>query len=237
MLEALVWIQFVALVVGVPLLFLYLKERVKNLAREESDKVLADYRHQHEEALAATNAEHGRRLEEFGLYARKRHAVYPKLYAKYRQASDTYSSIAGFRHTPAFAQYEMEDAKEFMAKHDVPSRLAKPILEAYEAKQAGRARDLLQDLEGKLTTFRALQAFTQAKNIEATQELYLSDQVRSQLDIVRNRMAKVSVRADSDRDGKLHEQAEAMQTAMIDLYHLMRSELRRGEPAEGASAE
>lgn len=60
-------LQNAALVVGVPLLWLYMRERVTNLPRQQTEKALADYRHQHELALATLNAQHQRRVEELGL--------------------------------------------------------------------------------------------------------------------------------------------------------------------------
>ena len=116
MLEILVWVQLVTLIVGVPSLLLYVRERVKNVAREETDRALAIQRHQHEQALAAINADHSRRLEEFGLFARKRHSVYPVIYGRFRQASDGYGGLLGFRSKPDFRRYTGDDVRTFLGR-------------------------------------------------------------------------------------------------------------------------
>ena len=75
MLQVLLIAETTVLLVGLPLLWLFLKERVKNLAREESERTLADYRHQHELALAALAAERQRSLYEYSLFAARQHKV------------------------------------------------------------------------------------------------------------------------------------------------------------------
>ena len=237
MLEVLVWIEAVALFVAAPALALYFRERVKNVAREETDRALAIQRHHHEQALAATNAEHSRRLEEFGLYARKQHSVYPRLYARYREAVDLFAGMIGLTTGTDFRPYTIVEAKEYVARHEVPASLANPICKAYEQGEVSKARSLLDDLELRLKNFRANKAFARAKNYEAVYDLYQSDEVRSLLNTVRHQIAVVSVelgpdgREPDEPRSKVLEKREAMMTAMSQLYHQLRKELRRGESA------
>ena len=119
MLQVLLIAETTVLLVGLPLLWLFLKERVKNLAREESERTLADYRHQHELALAALAAERQRSLYEYSLFAARQHKVYASLFARYRKASDSYSSLIGIYIGPDFARYVLADAKKWMEINDV----------------------------------------------------------------------------------------------------------------------
>ena len=66
----------VAVLVGLPLLGLFLQERVKNAAREATEKVLADYSHAHDQVLAQINAHLQRGTHQFGLFAQRRNEVY-----------------------------------------------------------------------------------------------------------------------------------------------------------------
>jgi len=93
LLAVLVTIETVALLIGVPLLLLYLRERVKNLAREASERVIAGHRHELAEVLEASKAELRRRGEESNLYARERHRAYPQIYRRYRIAADLFIQL------------------------------------------------------------------------------------------------------------------------------------------------
>lgn len=229
MLRVLVIVQTVAWVVGLPLLWLYVRERLKNLARESSERALADYRHQHDQALASANAQYERQLQEFSLFTRKRHQVYAELYRRVRIASDGYASMIGLSIGANFSRYTLADARDYIARHEVPASMASPIFGAFEHNDSSVAADLLDKLEHRLRLYRAGKAFGKAKNVEALYELYLSDDVRLQMQQVRTAIATVTVTFDEDRyhDSKQYEKSQAMEEAVRGLYTVMRNELQK----------
>ena len=68
-----------AVIVLVPVLLLWLGQRIRADARESTDR-----------ALAALQAEH---QHELGLFTQKRHEVYARLYARYRRAADAIAAL------------------------------------------------------------------------------------------------------------------------------------------------
>ena len=231
MLKVLVALQAAALVVGVPLLWLYVKERVTNLAREASDRALADYRHSHERSLAATNAEHQRRVHESSLYAREKHRAYAELYRRVRTADGLYENLIGLTFAPRFEDYAAADVRDYAIRNKVPERLIEPALQALMAGERRKAGGLLSDLHTKVQKHAAEKSFMRAKNFEALHELYFSDEVRAAMEHVRQTMAQVSVslmRNDDERDTKQYEKKQAMSAAVARLYSVMREELWLG---------
>lgn len=227
MLHWLVFAETVGLVVGVPLLFLFMQERVKNLARESTEKALADYKHQHDQHLADINATHQRRLQEFGYYRQKRHAVYAKLYKRVSIAADSYGSMIGLTMRPDFANYTSDDASAYFERHEVPKSSSSPIIAAFSAGDRREAGKLLDDLHERVLVHSANRAFNQAKSYERVSDLYLSDAVRSQMIMVRSAIASVSVAVDrSDGRDRLElEKKNAMHAAVDELFGIMRAEM------------
>ncbi len=231
MLAVLVAIETAALFVGAPLLLLYARERVRNLAREATDRALADYRLQQEQVLAAVNAAHQRRLTEFGLYARKRHQVYAALYRRCREASDRFASLIGLTMGPDFTRFTLDDVREYLQHNHLKEADAADALAAYERGDRNQAGRLMDDIHRTVKLRDAEGAFVQAKNVEALHELYLSDPVRTQMDVVREKIAAVSVTlmpGHEERDRRLLEKREEMQAAVRQLFVVLRDELRRG---------
>lgn len=220
------------------LAWLYLQERTKNIARERTERTLADYRHQHETLISAVNADHQRRLEEFGLYARRQHAVYSKLYRRVRQSSDLLHGLVGLHMGPDFRAYSADDAREFMRRNSIPERLGAGAVAAYESRDLATAAQLMTALDERVRHNAAERAFVRAKNIEALYELYLSDQVRQRMGDVRASLARVSSRlgADAERfDPVIHQDLERLEAAVAALHDAMRSELRRGSAQPGSA--
>lgn len=67
--EIVVSVAVTAVVVSIPLVGLYIRERIKNLAREGTEKKLEDYRHDHEKLPESLKAIEARRSTEYSLYA------------------------------------------------------------------------------------------------------------------------------------------------------------------------
>jgi len=217
-----------------PLLWLFLQERVKNLAREESERSLADYRHQHDLALAALNAERQRTLYQYSLFTAKQHRVYASLFASYRKAVDLYAGLVGVYIGPDFTTFTLEDAKKWLQINDVAPGQAAPVLDAFE--RGGRdAPGLLNGIDHRLRAGRASEAFRRAKNAEALNVLYFSDEAQRSLSILRLAVAAVASIIQFDRqlvDRTLPEKSRAMEQAAGELFRVLRTELRQ-EPAAG----
>lgn len=206
-----------------------MRERLKNLARESSERALADYHHQHDQTLASANAAYQRQLQEFSLFARKRHQVYAELYRNVRIASDGYAGMIGLSMGTNFSRFTLTEAKEYIERHEVPASMADPIVAAFKDNNSSLAAQVLDKLEYRLKLRRSSKAFSKAKNIEALYELYLSDDVRLEMQRVRNAIAVVTVTFDDDRyrDPKQYEKSQAMELAVRGLYTTMRNELQK----------
>ena len=109
-----------AVAVGGPLLWLWYQERVKNLAREASDRALQTHQHAYERDLAAIQAAHQRQLAGFSLFVQKRHEVYGALYKRVRMASDQFGRMLWLSEMPDFTKYSLVDAEEYCERHKVP---------------------------------------------------------------------------------------------------------------------
>lgn len=234
-------VQSAVLVVGTPLLVLYLQEQIKNIVRTESDRALADYRHGHDKALAEANAKHQKLLRDYGQYSAKRHDVYAQLYKRVRIANDRYASLLGFLSTPDFSKYDEEDIESYRKTYKLRARDVRKALELQSANDSIALGKHLDRLHWKVLVHRADRAFASAKNTEALYDLYLSDDVRLAMLAVRQAMAAVSVsfmHDDDDRDRKQMEKKHEMIARVGDLFRVMQKELDRrdvGDAAQGSS--
>jgi hypothetical protein len=225
----------VVALVAVPLVVRYLEERVKNAAREATDKALEDYRHEHDRLLAGINADHQRRLHEFSLYAKKQHTLYAELYKRVRIAADYAFVLTGITIGPDFSRFNVERARKFARRFkldDADIAGAVALYERGEFVKAAQQMDKVHELAKRRSAEKAL---TRMKNLEAAYELYLSDDVRAKMDLVRARIAEFLVAVDAEREGergmKSLEKRGLMQGAVAELFAVMRDELRRGEGA------
>jgi hypothetical protein len=139
------------LVVGGPLLALYVRELVKNLAREQTERALADYRHQQELTLAALNAAHQRGVAEFGLYTKKRHFVYGALYRRIRIAADAYSSFFGLSLGPDFSTYNADDIERYRKRNDLLPKDVKAATDAALSQSKKGVSDAMDELDHKVS--------------------------------------------------------------------------------------
>ena len=219
----------------VRVLWLYVQERTKNIAREESETALAELRHTQNEILAAVNAEHQRRLHEFGLFTAKQHEVYAAFYRRVKDASVWYSSQVGLVFRPNFEKWGPANVADYFKDSNVKGPDADEIMRLYELGEQQKAAKLLADVYSRVQARNANNAFNRAKKFYAFYELYLSDDVRTQFEQIRNGMAEVSVLID-DRDWerkevKAFEKAKAVEAEVSKLRDVMRNELRRGQSA------
>lgn len=239
MLEFLLVLQAAFLVVGVPAALLYGRERLKNLAREATDRALADRRHEQDRILEAMRADHERRLQEFGLYAQRQHSVYAELYKRARDASDWFASTYGLSLTPDFSEYGVDELREYFKRHRVLGLRAREVLEAYDGGDTKEVGRLMSELNVKVRRAAAERAFNRMKDYEARNELYLSDDVRARIHDVRHAMARFSASLryadDERRDTKALEKREEVGASVARLFSTMRVELLRGDAGGAAT--
>ena len=233
--EILVICQLVAIVVAVPLLRLYLKERVSNLAREATDKALADHQHRYDVLLATVNAGLQRKIQEHGLYAAKRHRIYAALYRAAKETSDRFAAIFGLSMGTNLRDFDAPSAEEYFKRRTVTENIAREIRALFTAGRTEEARHQLQALERQLDMRDAGKAFGSMKNLEALNELYLSDPVRDKMATIRQQLAKYAVAARQELQGvrDLTELPPDGAPAVGELLHLMRNELQQGGATQG----
>lgn len=246
----------IALAIALPLQWLFLKERFKNIAREASeraltahkheyDKMLEDHRHElntllddrrqeGSKLLEAVRAAEDRRTTEFGLFARERHRAYANVFRKYRVAADRFSGILSFYEVPNFRKWGVEEARDYARRHSVGVAHMREVEDAIGRSDTDAVWSAMNALDEKVRIRDANRSFTRAKNAETLDLLYLSDQIRDQLQQVRHCIAQLSV---SLRDGtnvgrfdgeKAVARQRDMEQALANLYTLMRDELRAG---------
>src|SRR5213592_200864 len=96
-----------AVIVLVPVLLLWLGQRIRADARESTDR-----------ALAALQAEH---QHELGLFTQKRHEVYARLYARYRRAArEVVAALDGAG--PDFQKFSRDDLFRYLKSHNIRDR-------------------------------------------------------------------------------------------------------------------
>lgn len=233
-----------AVVFGMPLGFLYFNERVKNIAREPSEKLLADYRHGHEQILAALKADNQRRAEEFGLFKRRQHAVYPKLYAELRKACDGFAGVVdretGLYMAPDFSNWTLAKVRDYVTRRKIGADDASAAVAAAELGNKELLGSSMDALHVRANRRDAGRAFIRMRNYEALNELYLSQAVSDAIDAARRATALVSVyadEADEYRTGSADQEWRTKYRAVRDdmvsaarvVFRVMRNELQRGE--------
>lgn len=216
------------------------KAEAREGAREGTERALADYRHEQDKALARIDTDHQRRLQEFGFYTRKQHQVYASIYAKVRVTADRFSSLIGITIGEDFSVYSAADVRSYAQRNDISASAADPVIEAYTRSVDRAAIAMMQQLDRDFRLWKAEEAFRITKNAEAVDELYLSDDVRSRLALVRKRVATVSTALqfpESGREVAALGMRDDMNAAVMELYDVMRGELRRGQVLPAAGAE
>lgn len=216
--------------VGGPLLSVYLTERAKVLAHEAADRVLAENRERHERELAALNADLQRREGEFSLFAQRRHQAYGVLFARYREAVDHFASLAGFSIAPDFSTFTLADAQAYMKANELPEGDAAPVLEGFFGGRTDGPK-LLQSLDYRVRKRDAERAFNRAKITEGRWDLYLSDAAREVLVPLRKALAALSTEIQFAEPGRLRvmiDQRKETEKAIETLRGVMRAELQSG---------
>ena len=225
-------------IILVPLLLLWLAERVRNVARESTDRALGEYARQHEQALAALQAEHQRIAQEFGLFTQKRHEVYARLYARYRRAANEFGAPLG-GHEPEFKKFSRDDLFRYLRGRKIREIDAADAIAALDRGDTFAMGKLMSKLHWRVTMRDANVAFDRAKYFGALNELYLSDKVLESLVGLRRTVEALSLslmRDDERADAaKTLAKQNELESAVATVLHTMRDELGRGR-ADGGRA-
>jgi hypothetical protein len=176
MLETLVAAETAALFIGLPLLWLFARERIKNLARETTDKALADYKHTQDQILAQINAGHQRRVQEFGLFAQRRNEVYAETYSLFEKARGGYAShFAHLIETRDFSRSPEADLRN-LAKTltRISESERETLVHALDGERLADARRIANELFERDSLRDANRAFYEFKSAWVLHALYFS---------------------------------------------------------------
>ncbi len=195
----------------------------------QHERAIADYARQHERALAELAAEHQRMAQEFGMFSRKRHEVYARLYARYRRAThDFAAALTG--HEPEFQKLSRDDLMRYLEARNIRERDAADAIAAMDRGDIFAMSKLMARLHWRVTMRDANAAFERAREFEALNELYLSDAVRDAVGDVRRKVEALSFALEreqerADQARRVAKQDE-LQSSVASLLHAMREDLR-----------
>ena len=198
MLEVLVAVETAVIFIGLPLLLLFARERVKNLARETTDKALADYKHTQDQILAQINAGHQRRVQEFGLFAQRRNEVYAEAYSLFEKARGGYAQhFASLIQTREFNRSPEADLRHLASSlEQITEGERESLLDAINTHRGNDARQLANELYERDSLRRANQAFYAFKGAWVLHALYFSSEVSDVLLEAAQTLGLLSVFAD-----------------------------------------
>ena len=213
-------------------------EHATSELQRQHERAAAELQRQHERALAELGAEHLRIAQEFGMFSQKRHQVYARLYARYRKATrDCTAALAGA--DPEFAKFSRDDLLRYLHAHNIREKDAADAISAMDRGDTFAMNKLMARLHWRVTLRDASAAFEQAREFEALNELYLSDDVRDAVGNLRRKLEALSSalmreQERSDPERRAAKQDE-LQSAVASLLVAMREDLRPGEE-QGAGA-
>lgn len=210
----------------------YLAEKAKVIANEAANRALEDYKLDHQKLLQQLESEHQRRLHEFSLYTREQHAVYRRLYKLARIAADRYQQLhSWFKKVPNYGGWSVPQVEKFVTQADVvETSPAQEVIQHYKSGAATRGAELLEALVEKIQRRDAEEAYRRLRVWEATNELYLSENVQIAMHAVRRTIGVVSALSDAANvaEMRLESQLSDMATAVAELLVALQSEMRRG---------
>lgn len=228
-------IATVVVQVLVGLAILYLTERVKHSARGAVDaavgKALAEHGHELKKRLETLRLDHARIAQDFGLFASKRNDVYAGIYAAFSKSVGWLHSVVGVTTMPDFTTAEPEAVSDYLTNEaKITTARKESVLELWTRDREAGGRELYQ-IETERRREEANEAFNEAKNAAALNELYLSPEVARTVDAAIKAIARVLVLLWPGQDSRHMDQLEARisaEGALRDLKFEMQSELRRG---------
>jgi hypothetical protein len=198
----------------------------------QHERAVADYARQHERALAELAAEHRRLTDDMGLFSRKRHEVYARLYARYRRAiRDVSTVLTG--HEPEFQKFSRDDLLGYLKRRDIRERDAADAISSMDRGDLFAMKQLMARLHWRMVQRDANAAFERAKEYELLNELYLSEAVRSSAAALRRKVETVlhtMTRGEGKSDeAKRAARQDELHAAVGELLGFIRADLGAGE--------
>ena len=196
------------------------------------ERAIMEYARQHERALAELAAEHRRLTDEMGLFSRKRHEVYARLYARYRRAIHELSLVLTGPE-PEFQKFSRDDLLRYLKRRDIPERDAADAISSMDRGDLFAMKQLMVRLHWRMIQRDANAAFERARDYELLNELYLSEAVRSSVAALRRKVETVlasMVREDARADqAKRAARQDELHAAAGELLGIIRADLGSGE--------
>ena len=195
------------------------------------ERALAEAARQHQRALTELASEHQRIAQEFGMFSRRRHGVYARLYARYRRAThDFTAALTG--HEPEFQKFSRDDLLRYLKGRNIRERDAADAVAAMDRGDLFAMGKLMTRLHWRATLRDANTAFDRAREFETLNELYLTDSVREAVGNVRRKVEALSSsltreQERADQAKRLARQDE-LHSAVTSLLHAMRDDLHAG---------
>ena len=206
---------------------------IDELTRQH-ERTLGEYARQHQRALAELGSEHMRIAQEFGMFSRKRHQVYARLYARYRRATHEFTAAIGGQQ-PDFQKYARDDLLRYLTGRKIRERDAADAIAAMDRGDLFAMGKLMTKLHWRATLRDANMAFDKAHQFEALNELYLSEQVRESVGNVRRIVEALSYMLSREQErvdqAKRIAKQDELTSAVASLLHTMRADLSSGGDA------
>jgi uncharacterized protein YlxW (UPF0749 family) len=167
----------------------FTREYDRSLAEStrQHDRAVSEYARQHERALTELAAEHRRLTSELGFFSQKRHEVYARLYARYRHAIQ-HLAAALTGHEPEFQKFSRDDLLRYLKRRDIREREAADAISSMDRGDIFAMKQLMVKLHWRTALRDVHTAFERAKDFELTNELYLSEAVRTAVATLRRKV-------------------------------------------------
>ena len=213
-------------------------ERSLTELTRQHERTMSEYARQHQRALAELGSEHQRIAQEFGMFSRKRHEIYARLYSRYRRAThDFTSALTG--HEPEFQKFSRDDLMRYLKGRNIRERDAADAVAAMDRGDVFAMGKLMSKLHWRATLRDAQVAFERAHRFEALNELYLSDKVQSAVGNVRRLVEALAYSLTRDQEkgdqAKRIAKQDELHSAVASLLYALRDDLSSGGDARPRS--
>jgi hypothetical protein len=174
------WLAVVA-GIAAPLAILWLKTWIQSRAqagvKAAFDKRLETHKHELQQLGEANRFSLQRTMQEFSLFATKKHEVYAGLYRRVRLSEGRLADVvSGVRITPTFLDFDREDVEKFLTEMRYSARKIREVLEAFDVSPE-KAVEAYEEHQPTVKLFRARKRLDSAISFFLLNELYLSPEV------------------------------------------------------------
>jgi hypothetical protein len=166
------------LAIAAPLTLLWLKTWIQARAqagvKAAFDTKLESHRSELQQLVEANRFALERTMEEFSLFAAKKHEVYAGLYRRLRLAEGRLADlVTGVRITPTFLDFDKADLEEFLTEMKYSARKKREVLEAFDVSPEN-AVEAYEGHQPTVQRFKARKRLDSAISFFLLNELYLS---------------------------------------------------------------